>query len=336
MCRVALPAGWIAIDIIGTRLLGDVFVHSAFGDRVSRPLRRCANKLGFDRIGESVFRAVVTAALEDREIPEISGVFVDVHRLDAADGTRIGLIVWVASSAPEPRPTYNAWVLDLATMTSRTSGDDPSLVGDGRQPGEERSIQSLLTWLNPEDAWSVVGLYYDALTGEDGLLIEMHWSLRPYGAAWVHLWSTCRLRVTGDDRRSLYGLTLKLADREIQANIAALVRYSRATLLLVEARHRIPLTSVGRLAPLGEDRTAQVLTQVDLDRLASPSATEGAEQPIRIDGRPFTASIFALRSARPRHGDPVAIVLLSGDEADVSSVGLADVQQPSRAASGTS
>ncbi|MEU0541162.1 hypothetical protein ABZ319_14945 [Nocardia sp. NPDC005978] len=316
---MALPAGWITIDVIGTRLTGDMFVHSAFGNRVARPLRRCANKLGFDRNGELIFRAVAEAELHGTEIPATNGLFVDVHRLTAADGTWVGLIMWVSATPPTPRPVYNAWVLDLATMTSRTSGDDPSLVGDGRRPGEERSIQSLLTWLNPEDTWSVVGLYYDALTGEDGLLIEMDWSLRPHDTQWVHLWSTCRLRVSADSRRTLYGLTLQLVSREIEANIAALIHYSRATLLLVEARFRIPLTSVGRLAPLGEDRTAQIMAQIDLESLADPEDPEGSEQAIRIDGQPFTASIFPLRSARPRHGDPVAIVLLHQHEGAGSS-----------------
>ncbi|WP_245720014.1 hypothetical protein [Nocardia uniformis] len=313
---MALPAMWIAVDLIGTELSDDLFIHSAAGDRVARPLRRCANKLGFDRAGETVFRAVVDAAQAGRELPVVDGVIVDTHRIDAADGTPVGLVVWVAHRPSGPRPTYNAWVLDMTAMTTRTSGDDPSMIGDGREVGEERHVQYLFTWLNPEDAWSMVGGYYDALTGDDGLLIQSHWSLRPGGTDWVHMWSSCRLRVGRDDHRTLYGLTLKLQSREVEANIASLVRFSRATLLLVEAKNKIPITTVGRLAPLGEQRIADVLGQVDLDKLANPQSPESAEQKIRIDDQPFIASTFALHSARERHGDPVAIILLVEDQAD--------------------
>ncbi|MFC9897632.1 hypothetical protein ACFVMC_28415 [Nocardia sp. NPDC127579] len=313
---MALPAMWIAVDLIGTELSDDVFVHSAGGDRVARPLRRCAPKLGFDRAGEALFRAVVAASARGAEIPRVDGVVVETHRIDAADGTPVGLVVWLSPQRPDPRPTYNAWVLDMTAMTTRTSGDDPAMIGDGRQAGEERHVQYLFTWLNPEDAWSMVGGYYDALTGDDGLLIQSYWSLRPEGADWVHMWSSCRLRVDASGQRTLYGLTLKIATREIEANIASLIRYSRATLLLVEANNKIPITTVGRLAPLGEARIGQILDQVDLDQLANPQSPEAAEQPIQIDGAPFLASTFALHSAREKHGDPVAIILLvQGDSA---------------------
>lgn len=46
---MALPAKWIAVDIIGTRLGEDVFIHSAGGERVARLLRRVASKIGFNR-----------------------------------------------------------------------------------------------------------------------------------------------------------------------------------------------------------------------------------------------------------------------------------------------
>src|SRR5690606_28937804 len=174
-------------------------------------------------------------------------------------GTPVGLIAWIGTDKPGPRPTYNAWILDMAAMTTRTTGDNPSLIGDGREANEERHVQYLFTYLNPEDAWNMVGGYYDALTGEDGLLIDSYWSLRP-GGTWVHFWSSCRLRVRKNDQRLLYGLTMQLDKREmLEANISSLVRYSNATLLLVEARQTIPITTVGRHAPLGESRISQVL-----------------------------------------------------------------------------
>lgn len=316
LSAMALPAAWIAVDIIGTQLLGEVFVHSAAGERVARPLRRIAYKLGFDRAGEAVFAAVIDAALSGRTIPPTEGLVIETHQIDASDGTPVGLIAWVANATPTPRPTYNVWVLDMTVMTTRTSGDDPAMIGDGREAGEEKHVQHLFTFLNPEDAWSMVGGYYDALTGNDGLLIDSYWSLRPQ-EQWVHMWSSCRLRVTDDGtQRTLYGLTLKLDHREIfESNIASLVRYSQATLLLVEAKNKIPITTVGRLAPLGADRISQVLDQVDLNELAAPDSGEGIEQKIRVDEKAFTAAKFALHSAQEKHGDPVAIILLLEDQA---------------------
>lgn len=312
---MALPGTWVAVDIIGTKLIGEIFIHSAGGKRVARLLRRCGKQLGFDYSGEAAFRAVVDAALNGRAVPSIDGVTIETHQIDASDGTPVALVVWVSDKPPTERPTYNVWLLDMAAMTTRTSGDDPSLIGDGRQADEERHVQYLFMYLNPEDAWSMVGGYYDALTGEDGMLIDSYWSLRPQGN-WVHMWSSCRLRVRDDGRqRQLYGLTLVLREREIESNISSLVRYTNATLLLVEARNRIPLTTVGKLAPLGERRITQVLEQVDLDTLATPDDGEGVEQSIVIDGEPYIAAKFALHSAREKHGDPVAIILLVEDAA---------------------
>lgn len=310
---MAISGKWIAVDIIGSQQRGDIFIHSAAGERVAKPLGR-AKALGLDKTGEAVVRAVITAALEGHSIPKVEGVYVETHQVDASDGTPVGLIVWVGAGRPDPRPTYNAWVLDMAAMTTRTSGDNPSLIGDGREADEERHVQYLFTFLNPEDAWNMVGGYYDALTGEDGMLIDSYWSLRP-GDAWVHFWSSCRLRVRENNQRVLYGFTMQLEKRELlEANISSLVRYSNATLLLVEARHKIPLTTVGKLAPLGEQRIAQVLEQVDLDKLAHVDAPEDAEQKIEIDGVPFLAASFPLHSAREHHGDPVAIILLRDDQ----------------------
>ncbi|KLL95123.1 hypothetical protein NJ76_29940 [Rhodococcus sp. IITR03] len=310
---MSLAGKWIAVDLIGSKLGNDIFVHSAAGERVARPLHR-AKALGLDKIGEMVVRAVVTAAMEERAIPKVEGLHVEAHQVDASDGTPVGLIVWVGQQKPTPRPTYNTWVLDMAVMTTRTNGDDPSLIGDGREADEERHVQYLFTYLNPEDAWNMVGGYYDALTGEDGMLIESYWSLRP-GGTWVHFWSSCRLRVRENNQRFLYGLTLQLDKREmLEANISSLVRYSNATLLLVEARQRIPITTVGKLAPLGEQKITQVLEQVNLAELAKADVPEDAEQKIEIDGTPFLATSFPLHSARERHGDPVAIILLVEDQ----------------------
>lgn len=313
---MAIQGMWLAVDIIGTRHTGEVFIHSAAGERVARRLKRCASELGFDRAGEAVVRAVVEATLDGRSIPAVEGLNVETHQIDAADGTPVGLILWVGSRKPNPRPTYNAWVLDMTAKTTRTSGDDPGMIGDGRQAGEERHVQHLFTWLNPEDAFSMVGGYYDALTGDDGDLIQSYWSLRPGGDEYVHMWSSCRLRVTNEgNQRHLYGLTLKIEHRELEANISSLIRFSNATLLLVEARDKIPLTTIGRLAPLGEDRITQVMEQVNLDELTRTDGQTPSDQKLEINGERFIASTFALHSAREKHGDPVAIILLVEEDA---------------------
>ncbi|AYF78160.1 hypothetical protein D7D52_34895 [Nocardia yunnanensis] len=313
---MALPGEWIGIDIIGTQLGGEVFVHSFAGERVARPLARVRQKLGYDHKGEQVVTAIVAAKLEGRELPAIPGLHVETHQIDGSDGTPIGLICWIANTPPtKDRPTYNGWVLDMAAMTTRTSGDDPSLIGDGREAGEERHVQFLFTFLCPEDAWGMCGGYYDALTGDDGLLIDSYWSLRT-ADPWTHMWSSCRLRVSDEGARTLYGLTMVLKERkDFESNITSLVRFTKATMLLVEKKNRIPLTTVGRLAPLGEARISQVLEQVDLDHLGSPDSGDGVEQAVTIDGQPFTATKFALHSAQEKHGDPVAIILLTEDTA---------------------
>ncbi|WP_225730973.1 MULTISPECIES: hypothetical protein [unclassified Nocardia] len=312
---MALPATWIAVDVIGTQLSKEVFIHSAGGVRVARPLRRVRTNLGFDRAGEVAFSAVVEARLEGRPLPAVEGLVIETDLKMASDGTPVGLLVWMAATPPTERPTYNVWLLDMTAMTTRTTGDDPGLIGDGRAAGEERHVQHLFTFLCPEDAWRMCGGYYDALTGDDGLLIDSYWSLRP-AEHWVHMWSSCRLRVTAEGaQRTLYGLTLVLREREnFESNIAPIVRFTKATLLLVERRNRIPITTVGQLAPLSESKVGQVLDQVDLEELASPDAEDGIEQKISIDGEPFIATKFALHSAQERHGDPVAIILLTEDK----------------------
>ncbi|MET4614114.1 hypothetical protein ABIC28_005127 [Rhodococcus sp. PvR044] len=313
---MAIEGTWLAVDIIGTRLDGEPFIHSAGGARIARPLKRCAGLLKLDRVGEDVVRAVIVAALEGRSIPKVEGIIVETHQIDASDGTPVGLIIWIGGQKPTPRPTYNGWVLDMQAMTTRTSGDNPSLYGDVREAGEEHPVHRLFTFLNPEDVWTLVAGYYDALTGKDGDLIESYWSLKP-GDQWVHCWSSCRLHCAdGDDIRLLRGLTLQLPHRELfESNFASLIRYTNATLLLVESTHKIPLTSAGRHAPLGEGQIAQVLDQVDLGVLADPAAGEGLRQNLEIDGVPFTASTFEVRSNRKNHGVPVAIMLLR--EADM-------------------
>ncbi|WP_221283919.1 hypothetical protein [Prescottella equi] len=315
---MAIQGTWICVDIIGSRHGGDIFIHSGAGARVARPLARCAKGFGLDKKGEAVVRAVIEAALAGREIPKIDGLYVETHQIDTSDGTPVGLVVWVGVQPPTPRPVYNGWVLDMQAMTTRTSGDNVDLYGDVREADEERHVMYLFTYLNPEDVWSLVGGYYDALTGDHGDLIESYWSLQP-GGQWVHFWSSGRLHLAdGGGTRLLYGITLQLEERKFESNIASLIRYSNATLLLVEASHKIPLTTVGRHAPMGEDRVAQVLEQVDLAALANPEVPRDAEQRLSIDGVPFIASTFALHSAREKHGDPVAIVLLVEDDASTA------------------
>lgn len=311
---MALRGSWIAVDIIGTNQGKDIFVHSAGGAKVAKTLRRCALALGLDKRGEAVVRAVVEQTLQGRAVPEVDGLHVETHEVVASDGTPVGLLVWVGDQEPSARPIYNGWVMDMRAMTTRTSGDNPALIGDGRVADEERHIQYLFTYLNPDDVWYLIGAYSDVMAGEDGLFLEGHWSLRPAGQ-WVHFWSSGRVHLLDDEGgRLVYGLTLHIPEREIfESNIGALVRYSGATLLLVEARDKIPLTTAGRLAPLSENQVNQVLAQVDVDIL-STSIDNPLEQKIEIDSTQFLASTFPLHSSRENHGDPVAIILLAPEE----------------------
>lgn len=106
----------MAVDIIGSKSGNDIFVHSAAGKRVARPLYR-AKSLNLDKAGEMLMRGVVSVALEGRAIPRVEGMHIETHQVDASDGTPVGLVVWVGTEKPEP-------AADLQRLGSRYGGHD--------------------------------------------------------------------------------------------------------------------------------------------------------------------------------------------------------------------
>ncbi|WP_378733338.1 hypothetical protein [Nocardia brasiliensis] len=315
-----LPRCWIGIDVVGTHLQGEIVVHSVAGRRAARPLRRIAYEIGLKSRGaEQLFKGVVTDLLgrpaTDHTATE-AGLECRSHWIKAPDGTPLGLIVWLAEPPPLPPPVYNAWILDLDRVTTRSSGDDLSLIGDGRKAGEERPIRDLLCRVNPDDAPAFLSLYYDALTGEKGLLAEAMWSVRaPTEDQWIHFWSAAHVGGIGtpdDSGRSLYGLTMRLDSRELDTRLGTVVAFTNSTLLMVDADHRVPLATTGELAPMDAVLIGQVLDQIDLDQVIA-SRDNAIERDIWLTGRPYRAKAFRLPTAQKRPVHPVAIVLRAHD-----------------------
>ncbi|MBF6329066.1 hypothetical protein [Nocardia transvalensis] len=307
-----LPRCWVGIDVVGTRLHGEIFVHSAGAQRVARPLRRVASRLGFDREGERLFTHIAERALAGGAVEGTcseSGIECRVHWIMAADDTPVGLILWVAPPPIAPRPVYNCGMLDVERVTTRTTGDGVGLIGDGRRPGEERPVRDLLRWMNPDDAPHFVSMYYDVLTGEEGTVAEAYWSVQPAGKDWIHFWTAAVLGPPGPDRRIVYALTVQLPHRDFDTRLGNLVRYTNATLVLVEASNKITVTSAGELAPLDEDRLAQVLAQIDIDGIAAAPSGAPVEHAITIDQDPFLAAAFPLSNVQKRPA-PVVILLV--------------------------
>ncbi len=314
-----LPRRWFGIDVIGTRLREEIFLHSADGQRVARPLRRVGSRLGFDRQGEELFTAVVTDALADPPVDRIrceGGLECHIHWIMAPDDTAVGLIIWLAAPPVPDRPIYNSWILDLRKVATRSGGDNLALIGTDRLPGEERPIRDLLRHTNPEDAGEFLALYYDARTAKEGAFTEAFWSVRPAGD-WVHFWSSTNIVGSAEsDRAAVYGLTAQLRDRELDTRLGTLVRYTNATLLMVDARNRVTVTTTGELAPALEDEQllGRVLDQVDTDRVLTSSTDSVVEQTISIEGDRFRAASFSVTSDRKRVDGPVAILLVPAAE----------------------
>jgi hypothetical protein len=303
--RMRVPNQWIAVDLLGPSGR-NMLVHSAGGAKVAKALRRVdASELGFDETSRRIFTAYADSLRSDTDtaidLPDdLGNLRIEHHLLTAADGKNITAIIWFGDTEPTPRPTYNAWVADLFNFTTATTGDDVKLIGDDREEGEERHGQHLFRYLNPEDAWRMMGGYYDAFTGDDGLYVDANWTLNVPDNP-VHFYSGCRLVVT-DTTRLLYGTSMQIAARpDYQSNIATLVGGGDRTLLLFEARGPQPLTSVGAEAPVSPEFYESVMKQVDLK---SPGQAE-----ITVEGKEFTAMLFPLHSVQEQHGDPVAILL---------------------------
>ncbi|MFI5778971.1 hypothetical protein [Nocardia sp. NPDC051570] len=310
-----LPRCWFGVDVIATLLREEIFIHSAGGQRVARPLRRVASRLGFDRQGEDLFTAVVRDALAGPAVDRVraeGGLECHTHWIKAPDDTSVGLIVWLAAAPVQIRPVYNSWILDLHKVATRSGGDNLGLIGSDRLPGEERPIRDLLRHTNPEDAGEFLSLYYGARTGKEGAYTEAFWSVRP-GDDWVHFWSSTNLVGSADSgRATVYGLTAQLRDRELDTRLGTLVRYTNATLLMVDAQNKVTVTATGELAPALEDEQLleQVLAQIDTDRVLAATSDSVVEQTIAIEGDQFRAAAFSVTNARKHIDGPVAILLV--------------------------
>jgi hypothetical protein len=316
-----LPRCWFGVDIIATLLRrNEIFIHSANGQRVNRPLRRVASRLGFDRRGEHLFTGVVKDVLAGPDVDCIrseGGLECHTHWIKAPDGTAVGLVIWLATPPVEPRPVYNSWILDLQEVATRSGGDNLSLIGTDRLPGENRPIRDLLRHMNPDDAGEFLTLHYDATTGPEGTIAEASWSVRP-ADHWVHFWSTANAVGAADSsRRTVYGLTTQLSYRQLDTRMGTLVRYTGATLLMVDVHNMVTVTTSGELTSvLDDDRIlAQVIDQIDPDRIPATSGT-AVEQVITIEAERFAATAFAVTSTQKRPNIPIALLLVPiGDAA---------------------
>jgi hypothetical protein len=313
-----LPKIWIGVDVLGTQLKGTIVMNSAGGQRMPGRFRKEGKNLGFDRDGEALWTELVTRELEanhGREDKTLStgGVEFHTHWIIAPDQTPVGLVVWLAEGPVAPRPVYNSWILDLERVTTRSGGDDLASIGDGRQVGEERPIRDLLRWTNPSDAPRFLALYYDALTGDESTVAEARWSVRPNDIGpWTHFWSAARVRFPDDSGRTVYGLTMKLSDRtDLDRSLGTYRRITGATMLIIDAERRVPISNTGPLAPLTEEQIRYVLEQVDL-ALILDAADE--EQVIWLGDTKYLVSGFPLPTVQRRPVTPAAIILVPAQQ----------------------
>ncbi|WP_345496840.1 hypothetical protein [Nocardia callitridis] len=308
-----LPNRWICIDVLATQLHGEIIVHSVDTERVARPLRRIARKswCRFDFRGENLFTEVATDVLRRAEhvdhVATEGGFECRTHWIVAPDSTAVGLLIWLAPAPVTAMPVFNAWVLDLETITTRSNGDGLDLIGDGRRAGEERPLRDLLTGINPDDTAGFLSLSYDALTAQTGTLAESVWSIKPH-REWVHFWSAARVGVIDTSRRTVHGLTLRLPHRELDLNLGRLVDIAQGTVLIVDVDRRAPLATGGMLAPLSTAQIDTILDQIDFAPVVAAPMDTAVTQ-ITFAGSTFRASSFALPTVQNRPVHPAAVVL---------------------------
>jgi len=315
-----LPQRWVGIDVIGSRLHENIIVHSVGGERVARRLGRAQTRLDCDTEGRRLLAGIVQAALDSGDYTDRcsvdNGIECRLHWIIAPDGVAVGLVVWLGEGPAPKSPVYNSWILDLQAVTTRSGGDNLALLGDGRRTGEEHPIRHLLQWMVVDDARQFVGLYYDALTASQAMLVEAHWSIDPHGNGQrTHFWSAAN--VTGDPahRSEVYGLTVELRERNAapHSTLDNLARAVTATLIMVDGRHRYVVTATGPLScQFGERQYHQILDQIDIDAYLAATDGRTIERTITIDGESFSASAFLVDSAQQGKPSPIAIVLNAG------------------------
>lgn len=311
---------WVGVDIIGTMLHGDIVVHSADGRRVLRRLRRVASKLGFDRQGETLFRGVVTDAMNGPRIAcarSEAGIEFRTHWVIAPDGTAVGLVVWLAPPPVAPRPIYNSAIMDLQHMATAATGDDLDLYGVERAAGERKPIMQVLRHMTPDDAPAWAAMTYKAEREPEGVTVDTVWSIRPE-REWVHLWTSVTNLGAPGPQRAVYGLTVNLPHRTVDTRLGTLVRYTGATLLMVDVHTRVVRNASGDLADIlitDEQRLANVLTQIDLERLTGMASIDPVvEQTISIEGSLFQSAMFTIPTGPVQPGAAIAILLVPASD----------------------
>ncbi|MBF6059419.1 hypothetical protein IU500_03170 [Nocardia terpenica] len=315
-----LPRLWVGIDVIGTLIHGEIVVHSAGGRRVARRLRRVAPKLGYDYQGENLFRGVVTDAMSGPRIDcarTAGGIECRLHWVIAFDGTAVGLVVWLAPGPVPPRPVYNSWTIDLARLITAGGGDNLTLYGVKRQVGEYKPFPVLLKNMIPDDAPGFTAMIHNLRHEREGVLCDTLWSVRP-GTTWNHLWSSATTLGAPGPGRTVYGLTTQLPHRDLDARLGTLVRYTGATLVMVDVVDRVVINASGDVAEAllaDEQRLRGVLAQIDLDAVIGEADTEPVvEQMISIEGSLFRAALFALPARPVQPGSVIAILLVAAPQ----------------------
>ncbi len=308
---------WLGIDIIGTMLHGEIVIHSAGGKRVARRLGRVASKLGFDYRGETLFRGVLADVLAGPRIDCVrteGGIECRTHWVSASDGTAVGLVIWLAPPPVAVRPVYNTWMLDLRRLVTFGGGDNLELYGVDRRVGEGKPIRALLQHMTPDDAPAFTRALYAMGAEREGAIADVAWSLRPDDKNWVHWWSASTVLGTPGQRRAVYGLTIQLPHRDVDTRLGTLVRYTGATLLMVDVHTHEVVNASGDLADAlitDEQRMASVLGQIDLGRLINAASTNDiVEQAISIEGSLFRAALFPMSAGPVQPGSTIAILLV--------------------------
>ncbi|MFI5783741.1 hypothetical protein [Nocardia sp. NPDC051570] len=311
-----LPRAWIGIDIIGTELHGEIVVHSAGGRRVARRLGRVAPKLGFDGRGEALFRGVVSDVMAGPQIDHVrreAGIECRTHWVTAMDDTPVGLVVWLAPPPVAARPVYNTWMLDLQALSAAGGGDDLELYGTGRKRGEYRPLMKALQYMAPDDSPRFTTLIHGAEHEPEGALVGTYWSMRP-ADKWVHMWAATTNVGAPGRKRAVYGLTVQIPHRDLDTPLGNLVRYTGATLVMVDPLNQVVMNASGDLADMlltDERRMARVLAQLDMPRLIDAAPTnDPVEQMISIEGDRFRAAIFASPTGPVRSGTLITVLLV--------------------------
>ncbi|MFB7837845.1 hypothetical protein ACWIGW_44555 [Nocardia brasiliensis] len=341
---------WIGVDVTATRIRGDIssgkiVIHSALGRRQNRLIRRWT-----DRVNEEELRAGRDVAIDDEGRNLLAGLIADqlapvfaqldnhvgpgdlefadradalgglqwrAHWIVAPDGYPVGLVVWLAPGPVADRPVYNSWIMDLDAVTTRSGGDDLSIIGTDRRPGEARPIRDLLAHANAADVNGFLALYWDASTAPKGTLAETMWSIKtPSATTWVHFLSTAYSGI-GPSEATVYGLSAQLPTRPegLDLTLRQMTRVPETSLVLIDAERQVVLHAAGALRDeLDALRIAELIEQTQLSRWLDGSSSATTDSPwfegmVSIAGRDYYATAWPLPSVQQKPVRPAAIML---------------------------